>query len=529
LLCCLWTKTLFAAGIDISVSLPLFLILEYVVMDGQKHVSSHCDSAKIQVCDPQGFFREVLKRLPLADAVFHLLGYALNEEFLSACYEKHRGHCYEDTLSFPRLVEILTDALLVHHGSARQALLEAKKKGTLPTCKEAFYGKLRRLPLGLSVAFMTEASRRLNELLPVQDNPLPASLHAYQVRIIDGKKTKHIAKKLKLTRDQAGQLFGSKLLAGYDPATRLIQTVAAHPDGEKNDAPLVPDLLANLHAQTTGKPTIIVADAQFCDLVQMDQYRKKGDFFVLRYHPKIHFHADATMPRRAFTDAKGRALIEEYGWLGSPTDKRRRFVRRVTWKRTDHKDLSVVTDLSNRQPAQNADTPESIPAADLIDLYLIRWRIETVFQDVTVVFGLRKLIGSTPEATAFQAAFCMVVYNGILVVKSYLAAVQPKPMPVDDVSNTMLFISIRKQLTALAELVPAAPLAELVVRPSTAEDARRYLRERLTGLWETGWKKATNKNPRRYTEKKKGSGAHTSVYRVLQKHKQAPKAGNESG
>jgi len=497
-------------------------------MDGRKS-SVHGDPSKIQVANPQGFFREALRRLPLADAVFHLLGYALNESFLSACYEKHRGQCYEDTLSFPRLVELMTDALLVHHGSARQALLQAEKKDTLPTCKEAFYGKLRRLPLELSVAFMTEASQRLNELLPVQDNPLPGSLQAYQVHIIDGKKTKHIAKKLKLTRAQAGQLFGSKLLASYDPATRLLQTVAAHPDGEKNDAPLVPDLLAQLRTQSTSKPRIIVADAQFCDLVQISQYCQAGDHFALRYHPKLHFHADAALPRREFTDAKGRRLIEEYGWLGSPTDQRRRFVRRVTWKRTDHKDLGVVTDLTNRRHGQHAAMPEPIPAADLIDLYLIRWKIETVFQDVTVVFGLRKLIGSTPEATAFQAAFCMVVYNAIQVVKSYLAAVQPKPMPVDEVSNTMLFTSIRRQLIAISELVPAASLAELVMPPKTAEAARTYLQQRLTGLWEPGWKKARNKNPRRYTEKPKGSGAHTSVYRVLQKHKQDPKAGDGAG
>jgi hypothetical protein len=500
-----------------------------MVMDDRKH-SSHGDSPKSRFSDPhQSFCREVFHRLPLADAVLHLLRYALNEDFLSSCYDKHRGHCYEDTLSFPRLIEILTDALLVHHGSARQALLEAQKKDTLPTCKEAFYGKLRRLPLPLSVAFLTEASQRLNELLPIQANPLPASLPGYQVRIVDGKKTKHIAKKLKLTRDQAGQLFGSKLLVGYDPVTRLIQTIAAHPDGEKNDAPLVPDLLANLPTSTPAKPMIIVADAQFCDLVQIDQYRRNGYRFVLRYHPKLHFHADATMPRREFTDAKGRPLIEEYGWLGSPKDKRRCFVRRVTWKRTDHKDLSVVTDLTDREPGQSAHTPESIPAADLIDLYLIRWTIETVFQEVTVLFGLRKLIGSTPEATAFQAAFCMVVYNAIQVVKSYIAAVQPKPMSVDDVSGKMLFDSIHRQLIAVLELVPAASLAELVAPLSTAEAARQYLLERLTGLWEPGWKKARNKTPRRYTDKKKGSGAHTSVHRVLQKHKQNPKAGADAG
>ena len=498
-------------------------------MDDRKPTSPACDSSKIQVCDPQGFFGEVLKRLPLADAVLHLLGYALDDTFLSACFQKHRGQCYEDTLSFPKLVEILTDALLVHEGSARQALLEAKKNDALPVCKEAFYGKLRRLPLDLSVAFMTDASRRLNELLPAQANPLPASLHGYHVRIIDGKKTKHVAKRLKLTRAQAGQLFGAKLLAAYDPATRLIQTVSAHVDGEKNDAPLVPDLLAHLRAHPTNKPALNVADSQFCDLVQIHHYRQAGEHFALRYHPKVHFHADPTKPARSFTDAKGRLLVEEYGWLGSLADKRRAFVRRITWKRSDHKDLSIVTDLTNRSAGQDAEEPEPIVATDLIDLYLTRWKIETVFQDVTTIFGLKKLIGSTPEATAFQAAFCMVVYNAIMVVKSYVAAVQPKPMSVDDVSNKMLFTSIHKQLTAIAELVPAMSLAELVAPPQTAEAAREYLQERLTGLWEAGWKKARNKNPRSYGAKPKGSGAHTSVFRVLQEHKQDPKPDDGAG
>lgn len=201
-------------------------------MDGQQR-SSLGDASQIRVVGDADLFRETLRRLPLAEAVLHLLGYALHEKFLAECFERNRGQCYEDKLTFADLVEILTDALLVHHGSARQALLEAEKKNALPVCKRAFYSKLARLPLDLSVAFLTEASRRLNELLPKQTNPLPASLHGYQVRIIDGKKTKHVAKRLKLTRTQAGQLFGSKLLVGYDPATRLIQAVSAHADGEK--------------------------------------------------------------------------------------------------------------------------------------------------------------------------------------------------------------------------------------------------------------------------------------------------------
>jgi len=61
------------------------------------------------------------------------------------------------------------------------------------------------------------------------------------------------------------------------------------------------------------------------------------------------------------------------------------------------------------------------------------------------------------------------------------------------------------------------------------EAVHAYMRKRLTGVWEAGWKKTRNKNPRTYGPKPKGSGAHTSVYRVLQKHKDDSLAGDGTG
>jgi hypothetical protein len=279
----------------------------------------------VRVCDAD-YVRQTLQRLPLADAVLHLLSYALDTEFLTALYETHCGRSYEDTLSFACLVELLSDALIVHGGSGRKMLEQAHQDQRLPTCKEAFYGKLRRVPLAVSGAFLTEASQRLNAWLPVQDNPLPECLWPYAVCIVEGKKTKHVAKRLQLTRAQAGQLFGAKLLVGYDPATRLLRHAAAHLDGAVNDNPLVPELLATAPRcadRCPCRPRLIVADAQFCALVQISGYRRGGDHFALRYHPKLHFHADPTQPPREFRDSQDRLVIEEYGWLGSPQDRRR--------------------------------------------------------------------------------------------------------------------------------------------------------------------------------------------------------------
>ena len=450
------------------------------------------DPIRIQVSPPSsGYVCETIARLPLADAVLHLLRYVLQGEFLDEMYEEHRGRGYEDILTFSSLVNILADALLVHEGSGRKALLDAQKHGQLPTVKEAFYGKLRRLPIDLSIAFLTEASERIREVFPTPCNPLPESLHGYDVIIVDGKKTKHVSKRLKLTRALAGQLFGAKFLVGYDPVARLIRNAAAHPDGERNDSPLVPGLLADLGSDAGQRPRIIVSDAQFCDLVQINRFRQSKFHFVLRYHPKLRFHPDPVRGAAKFTDARGRRLIEEHGWLGKPNDPRRCYVRRITWQRTDHKDLLVVTDLLNvmSDPGDSA----AIPAADLIDVYLIRWRIETVFQEVTTVFGLKKLIGSTPEATAFQVAFCMVIYNIIQVIRRYVAQSQPQSLSVDDVSNSMLFDTIRRELVSVFTVIPPARLALAIKQLASPEEMRAYLSTRMAGLWEPGWRQAKQK------------------------------------
>ena len=48
--------------------------------------------------------------------------------------------------------------------------------------------------------------------------------------------------------------------------------------------------------------------------------------------------------------------------------------------------------------------------------------IERMFQQVAEVFHLATLIGGSPEATVFQLAFCLLLYNMIQVVRASLAA-----------------------------------------------------------------------------------------------------------
>ena len=199
--------------------------------------------------------------------------------------------------------------------------------------------------------------------------------------------------------------------------------------------------------------------------------------------------------------------MEEWGSLGSVQDRRRCLVRRVTWLRASatHKDLSVVTNLTDGV---------AHPAEAVINLYLVRWKIETVFQQVATVFGLKDLLGSTPAASGFETALCMLIYNVIQVVKAELAAQQA--LPLHDVSSHNLFRSVRRALGALYELLTPVQIAA----PSEPAALQTWLRQLLQDQWRPEWRKARNKNPRRYGPKPKQSGAHTSIERLRSRHKE---------
>src|SRR5512147_2345080 len=96
--------------------------------------------------------REVIARLPLAEAVLLVWSHLADETFLSELFETHRGRCYQKILTFPVLVSLIAEALLEHGGSGRQSFERAAEEGQLQASIQAAYGKLGRLLPCLSAA-----------------------------------------------------------------------------------------------------------------------------------------------------------------------------------------------------------------------------------------------------------------------------------------------------------------------------------------------------------------------------------------
>lgn len=187
-------------------------------------------------------------------------------------------------------------------------------------------------------------------------------------------------------------------------------------------------------------------------------------------------------------------------------------MRRITLNRAAEENIVLVTSLLDAS---------RWPGVDVLTLYLSRWGIERMFEEVTTVFGLKKLIGSTPEASVFQFAFCMLLYNLMQVVRAYVADGQGRKP--ETISTKKLFVDVRRELIAWSVVIGPARTAAEMPSGLPAQHVRRRLAELLRPAWTPRWIKAPTRARRPGPGPPTRTRTHTSVYRILQAHQNKPR------
>ena len=442
-----------------------------------------------------------MRRSPLAACVLEVCDFIFDDSLLNSIWDSHRGRCYEDVLRFPDFLRLMRDALVNHGGSAHHLFVSLERRGTQPVDESNFYRKLSRTPVELSRALLSQGTARLACLLPQgghSGTELPSCFDSYTVIIGDGKKIKNAAKRLAPTRGFSGKLLGATALVALDARSGLALAMNDSLDGMTNDVPLVAGLVEQLHPLVPG-PMLSVWDRQFDDVKTMTRLSARpSDAFVVRTKQA---HACFAVESSIKTiDKSGRRVIDEIGVLGK--GKRTMRVRRITLKRGPEEDVVLLTNLLDRT---------AVSAADLLALYQQRWGIERVFQQITETFSLKHLIGCSPQAVLLQFAFCLLLYNVMQVVKTYVA--DDGKVLASVVSLYYLFDDVRRELSAWAYHTDGS-------WPRANRDAaamRRRLRELLKGSWDpVAYTKAADKKPRAKPKpKQRLHGGYTSVQRIL--------------
>lgn len=463
--------------------------------------------------DEPAFSASVLIRLPLADGVWRVLRYSMADDWLNDLWSRHRGRCYEQTLKFSTVAHLVTDALLQHDGSGRQAFERAKQADRLPVSIGSAYEKLGNLPVSLGEALLEEGTARLHHLLPVgpavESFPLARCWDAFEVFGADGKAVKHVKRLLKPLRGLQAGILGARASVALNMRTGMAVGMVGHLDGEAGEAALTEGLLPKMAAASAGKPWLAVMDRLYCNLSFPRRVLLAGGHFLIRYCTNTTFVVDPARPACEGRDAKGRRIVQEWGRLGKTAGDQALYVRRITLDLADGKAISVVTDLLDEV---------AFPGEDLLETYRKRWGIETVFHQITDVFSLHHLIGSSPRAVLFQLSLCLLLYNTLQALRAHLAA--HRGCEAGKISNEKLFYDVKRQLVSVSELVAVPRLLDLLGEAPNGSDLRDYLREHLRDAWSNRWWKAPSSRGGGHKKAKtRVVGNHTSTYRALQQAK----------
>jgi hypothetical protein len=462
------------------------------------------------VIDVTIFSAEVLRKLPLADSLWWLLHFSMEDRWLDDLWARNRGRCYEKQLKFSTLAHLITEALIEHEGSGHQAFTRAQEAGALPVSITSSYDKFGNLPLSLSEALLEQGTQRMNAVLPetLAVDPLPDCWASWEVFGADGKAIKHVKRLLKPLRGLQAGILGARASVGLNLRSGLAVAMVGHLDGEAGEAALTEGLLGTFAAQADGlgKRWLVVLDRLYCNLSFPQEVVEAGGHFLIRYCTNTTFVPDPSRPAQESRDGDGRRIVQEWGWLGKVAKADRLYVRRITKHLADGKVLSVLTDLLDQA---------KYPAVAMLSTYGSRWGLETVFHQITDVFSLKHLIGTQPKAVLFQLSFCLLLYNALQVVRAHLASHQK--CEAKRISNENLFYDVERQMVAVSELVEVETLLSLLGEVPLAAEVRAYLRDRLREAWSDRWWKAPSSGRGGHQKvKTRVLGNHTSTYRVLQ-------------
>jgi Transposase DDE domain len=463
--------------------------------------------------DDEIFSATVLSKLPLADATWRILSFTLADSWLTDLWKRKRGKCYTKVLKFGTLARLVGEALTQHGGSGRQAFERGQESNTLEVSIGSGFAKLGNLPLPLSETLLWEGTQRLEKILPekpaVDPFPLPACWKGHEVFGIDGKAIKHVKRLLKPLRGLQAGILGARASVALNLRTGMAVGMLGDLDGEAGEGGLSEGLLSKMAEAADGKPWVVVLDRLYCNLGFPRRVLDAGGHFLIRYCSNTHFVADPARPAQTSHDAKGQRIVQEWGRLGKSAGPRALYVRRITLHLASGTVISVVTDLLDEA---------AYPAEALLVTYRKRWGIERVFHQITDVFSLKNLIGTSPKAVLFQLSFCLLLYNTLQVLRTHLAFHQK--CEAEKISNEKLFYDVKRELVAVDELVENECLLELLGEAPTAGEFRAYLQENLRGVWSNRWWKAPSSGGGGHKKvKTRVLGNHTSTYRVLQQAK----------
>lgn len=348
------------------------------------------------------------KKAPVPVMLRGILENVLAPQRLNAIFESEAEQQYTRKLTFAMVVDLMCRVVTRVQPSPRAAYLERPED--FPVGQRAVYDKINGVEPRVSAALVRTTARELEVVLRTLDQVAPPAVPGYRLKIVDGNHFSATDRRLRLLRGGGPPLPG-QALAVLDPALGLMIDLFPCEDGHAQERSLLPEVL-----KTVEPGDLWLEDRNFCTTGFLFGIHEKDAAFLVRQHGNaLHWKL---VGERRLLGRTDRGVVYEQAVLLSNEQGQELQVRRIT----------IVLDQPTRDGETELHLLTNLPeeAADgllLAELYLLRWRIETAFAELTVPLACEiKSLGS-PPAAIFVFATAVVCYNAIQVLKAAIVAV----------------------------------------------------------------------------------------------------------
>ncbi len=417
-------------------------------------------------------FEAFVERSPVSVMVRGVLERAFDADRLDGLFERTAETQYTRELWFSTLVRLMSEVVLGVSPSVHAAYQDAAEP--LGVSVTAVYDKLAGVEPRVSAELVRDSARHLSAVIEELNGRIPPLLKDYRVLILDGNHLSGTEHRLKeLRRMRAAALPGQALVV-LDPALMLIVDVLAWEDAHDQERALLEQIVPKVQPRD-----LWIDDRNFCTTKFLfGIHRQQGCFLVRQHASTLHWELLGKRQSRGRVPT-GR-VYEQTVRLKNPATGESLRARRITIQlaeptREGESQVHLLTNL----PAQDAD------ARQVAKLYLQRWTIERVFQDLAVALTCEIHTLGYPKAALFGFCLALVAYNAISLIQAALRAVHGTAKVQAEISWYYVCVHLSKVYTGMMIAVPARhwdlfrrlevhEFAALLKELATGIDLRRF-------------------------------------------------------
>jgi hypothetical protein len=387
-------------------------------------------------------FEAFVERSPVSVMVRAGLERAFDAKRLDALFARTAQKQYTRELWFSTLVRLMSEVVLGVSPSVHAAYQDAAEP--LGVSVTAVYDKLAGVELRVSAEMVRDSAWQLSPVIAELGGRAPSLLDGYRVLILDGNHLSGTEHRIEELRRLGAAALPGQALVVLDPTLGLIVDVLAWEDAHDQERTLLEQMVPKVQPRD-----LWIDDRNFCTTKFLFGIQRREGFFLVRQHAAtLHWQLQGQRQSRGRVPT-GR-VYEQSVSLKDPATGESFLARRITVEldkptRKGERQVHLLTNLP----------PEDADARQVAKLYLKRWTIERVFQDLAVALTCEIHTLGYPKAALFGFCLALVAYNAVSLIQAALRAVHGAAKIEAELSWYYVCLHLSKVYTGMMIAVPA--------------------------------------------------------------------------